>query len=345
MLIDARAQLNELAASAPEDALTRLDAERTLITQDIQRLSGAKSVSGVRAVGSFPTPPDGVSPQLVANDGHIYLLSDGVYEIDPVNSALVRLLMPDDQVDNAAVLPLRSLTVRDDQLLAVDATRAYVLNPATGLWKSENLATLDKAGYTNITESEAFDGNLYSLTPDSGQIMKFPAGAYDSQPEDWTGGLSKDDLKKAVDIAVDGHVYVLLPTGSILDFFRSRLEATLTPQVVPPISNASAIVADENSPYIYVLHRSDGRILLVSRDGTLLQQVTADGSGPEIHNAEDLAVDRANGIAYIATTDTIYTLRLPEAPVVPQTETDSQTDSETEGTETPVSTETATPAP
>jgi hypothetical protein len=342
MLIDARAQLDELLAKAPDDdARAPLELERTAITADIQGLSGAVTISGVRAIGSFPAPSDGVQPQVVANGGHVYLLSDGVYEIDPINAALVQLLKPDQQVDNEAVLPLRSLTVRDDQLLAVDAKRAYAFDASTGTWKSEKLATLDATGFTNITSSEAFDGNLYSLTPDSGQIMKFPAGAYDSQPEDWTGGLAKDNLKKAVDLAVDGNVYVLLADGSILDFFRSRLEATLTPQVVPPISRASAIVATADSPFIYVLHRPDGRIMILGHDGTLLQQVTTDENGPQIRNAEDLTIDSTNGIAYVATTDTIYTLRLPEAPVVPETETGTDTDS----TGQPSDTETVTPSP
>lgn len=315
MLIDARAQLDELSETMPDDIdPARVEEERARVESEIQRLSGAVTVSGVQLVGGFPAPAEGVAPQLVSGGAKTFLLSDAVYEIDAVNRTLVQLLKPGDTVSGESVLPLRVLTWRDDELLAADAKRAYVFDGPTGTWRAEPFAALDASGLTDITAAAAFDDNLYALVPDNGQILKFAAGFYDGEPEDWTAGLARTELERAVDIAVDGRVYVVLEDGRILDFFRTRLEASITPRVVPPLTQASAIVKTEDMPLIHVLSGSDGRILRIAPDGTVVQQLTTGDHAERLNGATDLAIDEINGVAYVVTDDAVYTVRLPAPP-------------------------------
>ena len=314
-LIDARTQLVELSETMPgEIDAARVEEERARIDAEIQRLSGGITISGVQLVGGFPSPPDGVAPQLVAGGAKTYLLADGIYEIDAVSRTLVQLLKPGDVIDGQPVLPPRTLSWRDDELLAVDAKRAYALDSTTGTWRSEPFAALDADGFDTITAADVFDDNLYAITPDSGQILKFQAGLYDTDPEDWTAGLARDELKRAVDIAVDGRVYVLLEDGTVLNFFRTRLEAAITPRVIPPLTDASAIVKTEDMPVIHVLSASDGRILRIAPDGTVVQQLTTGNQTEQLEGATDLAIDEINSVAYIVTADAIYTVRLPAIP-------------------------------
>jgi len=316
MLIDARAELAELATLAPDDdARQQVVAHQETIDGALAELSVAAPVVGSHTVGSFPSAPSGVSPQAITAGGRLFLLSDAVYEVDPINATLVQLLKPGDIVGDSQVLEPRAIMWRDDRLMAIDAKRAYVLDPATGQWQSEALATFDTAGHVDTVAADSFDGNLYLLTPATGKIIKFQADAYAATPEDWVGNVAKDELKPAVDFAIDGHVYVLLRDGRILDFLRSRLEATLAPVVVPPLTSATAIVAEPDQDFIYVLHGTDGRILRLTRDGMLAQQITMGDAAARLRGAVDLAVDEEKGIGYVLTDTAVVTVRLPEPPV------------------------------
>jgi hypothetical protein len=315
VLTDAQAKLERAAALEGADP-AQVSTMRGQLAADIANVSGAQRLSNVQVVGGVPPAPRGMTPRLVSGGGKLFLLSDAVYQVDTFNSSLVVLLSVGDIVNDEPVRPLRGLTWREDRLVVMDATRSYAFDMSRGAWAVEPLATFDTAGYTSVAAVEAFDRNLYVLAPDSGQILKFQAGGYDMAPEDWTGGLANNELRQGVDMAIDGHVLVLLEDGRILDFFRARLEATLTPQVVPPLERAAALVAPLGSQYLYLLHATDGRIIRLARDGTVVQQFTSASLGavPVLSGAVDLSIDEAAGLAYILANDTIYTVRIPPPP-------------------------------
>lgn len=316
MLIDARAELTELSSLAADDAAReQVAAHQATIETALSELSVASPAEGTHVVGGFPAPPSGVTPQVVAAGGRLFLLSDAVYEVDPINAVLVQLLKPGDVVGDVQALQPRAITWREDRLMAVDAKRAYVLDPGAGQWRAQPLATFDTAGHVDTVDAEAFDGNLYLLTPAAGTILKFQADAYAATPEDWVGNVAREDMRSAVDFAIDGHVYVLLKDGRILDFLRSRLEGTIAPAVVPPLSSTTAIVVEPDQQFIYVLHGPDGRILRLSRDGSLAQQITMGDAAGRLRGAIGLAVDEEKSLAYVLTERSVVTVRLPAPPV------------------------------
>lgn len=315
ILNDARAQLEQVATLAEEGANDpRVIDERTAIDDQLTRLGGMQRVASVQTVGTVPAAPDGTTARLVAGDGRVYLLSDAIYQVDVAGFSLVLLLQPGDLVDNAPVETLRAATWRENRLMVLDARRAYIFDPTTGGWSVEKLGTFDGQGFTDVAAGATFDFNLYLLARGSGQILKFQAGLYENNPEDWTGGVAREELMTAADMAVDGNVWVLLPDGSILNFFRSRLEATLKPDVVPPLERTSAIFTTAESEFLYVLSATDGRILRLTREGKLVQQLTTGDADSPIAGADDFVIDEKNGIAYVLANDTIYTLRMPAAP-------------------------------
>jgi hypothetical protein len=202
-------------------------------------------------------------------------------------------------------------------LIAVDAQHLYLFDQTTGVWSRESLGTFDTEGFVETQALDTYDRNLYMLAPADGQILKFAAGAYDSQPEDWTAGLAEEDLRRAVDLSIDGHVYVLLADGRVLDFFMSRLEQTIAPTVVPSLDAPVAVAAAPDSPYVYVLNGSDGRLLRVARDGSLVQQFLPERADVSLAAAQDFVIDEGSGIAFILAHDAIYTVRIPAPPAAP----------------------------
>lgn len=319
MLLDTRRELDDLAATlAPDSSDSRLADERQAVLADLDHLANVQRFSSVQPLGAVPPAAEGVNPRLVIGGGRVYVLTDALYQLDSADRALVRLLGAGDIVHDPAgdvtAGALRGAAWRDDRLIAVDAVNAYALDPATGNWSREVLGTFDAEGFTDEQAVEVYSRNLYMLAPASGQILKFAAAGYDNQPEDWTAGLAQDDLRHAVDLAIDGHVFVLTGDGKILDFFMARLEATLVPNVVPALDAPIAISASPGSPYVYVLNASDGRLLRVARDGSLVQQFLPDRQDVSFDDARDFVIDEGSGIAFILAHDTLYTVRVPSAP-------------------------------
>jgi len=317
MLVDARADLDEVATLSPDgtdDA--RIVAERAAIDGQLAELSGMQQVANVQTVGAAPTAADGATARLVSGDGRVYLLSNAIYQVDVASASLVLLLEPGDMVESVPVQTLQAAAWRENRLMVLDARRAYIFDPTSGGWTVEPLGTFDSEGFTDVAAGDTFDFNLYLLARGSGQILKFQAGLYANKPEDWTGGVAREELTTAADMAVDGDVWVLLPDGRILNFFRSRLEATIVPRVVPQLERASAIFTTAESDFLYVLSATDGRILRLTREGALVQQLTTGAEDSPIAGADDLVIDEESGIAYVLANDTVYTLRLPAAPAV-----------------------------
>lgn len=318
LLTRAQERIDDVAADiTTADDRAALTNEESALVAELERVTNVVRLSSVQVVGTFPDTPGSIEPQLVSGGGQTYLLADAVYQVQPAGATLVRLLGDGDTVagDAEPVGRILALTWRDTMLLAIDAKRVYAFEPNTGVWSVEPLAELDSIGYVEMTAAETFDRNLYLLTPESGQILKFTAGIYDSAPEDWNGAVARDDLESAVDLAINGHVYVALEDGRILDFFRARLESTFEPKVLPPIERASSIVVPADSGLLYMLSETDGRILRIGPDGRLLQQIVPPANTP-MTGATDLALDNALDIALVISHDTLYLLRLPAPPAV-----------------------------
>ncbi|HUG15969.1 MAG TPA: hypothetical protein VMM78_13240 [Thermomicrobiales bacterium] len=307
-----------MLAMAPEDGVDagQLAMIQAQLAADIARVTLSQRLSNVQIVGGAPPAPSGARSQLVSGGGNLYLLADAVYQVDVFSSTLIRLLATGDVVDGAAVGALLGATWREDRLIAIDSTRSYAFDASRGVWVAEQLAALGDVGYDGLAAIATFDRNLYIVTPESGQILKFQAGAYDGTPEDWSAGVASPDLNRAIDMAIDGHVLVLLDDGRVLDFFRSRLEAAIVPRVIPPLEDAASIFVPTGGQYIYVLDAADGRIVRLTRDGEVAQQLTSPLSAamPILFGAIDMTVDESAGLAYILARDTIFTVRLPAPP-------------------------------
>uniref|UniRef100_A0A7C5RT67 PPM-type phosphatase domain-containing protein n=1 Tax=Thermomicrobium roseum TaxID=500 RepID=A0A7C5RT67_THERO len=311
-LATASQRLERAAALGLEPEL--LAQERAAIERTLDRLLRVErlSASAVQVLGSVPAAPEGVHPRLFFGNGQLYLLTDALYRLDAGGTRLVRLLGPGDTVDGVTVGPLVGAAWADGAPVAFDGSVAYLFDPTAARWSAFPVGTFG-APYQNVAALGTFTGNLYLLQPQNGQILRFLNGAYANLPEDWTGGQAADQLRNAVDFEIDGRIHVLLADGTVLTFYRGALEATVTPQVEPPVTDAVALSQQPDRPYRYVGTRS-GRILRLRTDGTLVQQFVSGSGVPSLDGLRDLAVDDVQGLAYVLTDRGLFLVRLPAPP-------------------------------
>jgi hypothetical protein len=105
----------------------------------------------------------------------------------------------------------------------------------------------------------------------------------------------------------------LLQDGRVLDFYRSALETTITPQVTPAVTKAVAFSIQPDRPYIY--EADAGRILRLNRnDGTLVQQFMPGDGAPALTDVRDIAVDDILSTAYVLSGNDLLSIRLPGPP-------------------------------
>ncbi|MDI3339135.1 MAG: hypothetical protein QJR03_01245 [Sphaerobacter sp.] len=299
------------AQAAGLDAV-RAEQELAAIATTRDQALGIDRLANIQVLGGVPAAPEGVSPRIFFGNGQLYVFTDALYRLDTDGTKLIRLLGPDDLVGGEPVGTLLGAAWGDGSPIAFSGTAAYLFDPATATWSRQPLGTFGTA-YAGIVQSNGYGGNLYLLSPSSGQILKFASGAFAQQPEDWTGGLAAEDLTQATDMEIDGRIYVLLADGRVLDFYRSALEHTYTPTVTPAIHDAVALSAQPGRPYMYVAD-GEGRILRLTRDGAVVQQFMAGAGAPSLANIRDIAVDDILGVAYVLTDQALLQVHLPPPP-------------------------------
>jgi hypothetical protein len=316
-LSNASVALDDLEASTTsDDLLERIGEERQAIESAMAQLTSSEYLGNIQVLGSLPAHTDDVTARLFSGGGRVYVFNGTLFELDQVSNTLVQLLAPGDLVGGDAVGKLLAATWNEDRPMVVDSNFAYMREPSDARWHRVPLGVFSAEGHSNITAIDAFNRNLYYLTADSGQILRFDALDYSMEPDDWASGASRDLLERGVDLYIDGSIHVVLDNGTILTFFRSALERTLQPTVIPELERISAITSIYEGAYYFMADSASGRIVGVSNEGELYRQFVPRDDIPVLYGATDLVINEGNGITYVIANDTLYAVRisLPERP-------------------------------
>ncbi|MBF8268260.1 MAG: hypothetical protein HW388_1768, partial [Dehalococcoidia bacterium] len=150
-------------------------------------------------------------------------------------------------------------------------------------------------------------GNLYVLDSMGSQVWRYvPTDqGYDSERKGVLGGV---DLRDAVDVALDGDIYVLQRGGGIIKFSGGLPRVLSQDGIDRPLSNPVAIATAPGTRYVYVVDRGNQRIVLYNKDGLFKGQLVAPSIGP----AYDVYPDEAAGLLYILNDTGLYVASLPK---------------------------------
>lgn len=306
-ILAAQARLRDAAKAGLSSQ--KVDAEQAAIAASRDKALHIVRLTGINVLGGVPAAAKDVQPRVFfGGDGQLYVFTNALYQVGSNGTTLVQLLAPGVSVGGQPVGTLLGAAWGNNGPIAFDGNAAYLYDPSTASWSRQPLGT-PGTPYSNIAASSGFLGNLYLLSPGSGQILKFTASQFNQQPEDWTGGQASDQLRQGTDMIVDGRIYVLLKSGKILDFYMSALEKTITPQVTPAITDAVGFWESANSQNLYLADST--RILKIDRSGKLLEQYMPAAGGPQFANIRDMAISGDGSLAYVLTNDELMEIHLP----------------------------------
>lgn len=311
-LLALRDSLTTIATTDQPSREQRVAAERDALAGALDTVDGVERLGGgqIELLATVPTSASNTGEsrsQVVSGNGQTFMLVNGVvYSVGSQGKTASKLLTKGDKIGGVAVDQLLGIAWRVDKLLVFDVSRAY-LRDSAGAWMTLPLAA---SGF-KPPASDTFDGNLYLLAPERGQIVKFPSGVYASAPQPWSSAKASGDLKQALDMTIDKDVYVLTADGRILDFYQGEMKSAYAPTVVPPLAGATALYTASEGRYLYVVDPQEGRIVRLTRDGNVVGIYKAAAGEPAFTGAREIAVDEAAGLAYVLTDEGLLSVRLP----------------------------------
>ena len=197
-------------------------------------------------------------------------------------------------------------------------TNALIVLHQNGLFEYELTFGLNGLDFgTNTAPSGAqrlrsYMANLYILDPAASQIWRYspkdnaytePAQPYFVQPVSGT--------TKAIDMAIDGNIYVLGSDGQIAKYLGGDAEAFQINGLAEPLRQPVAIAVDTNVPEssVWVADQSGRRIVQLRPDGQFVRQFRADG--PAFDAIEDMMIDEQNHRLFVVSGGVLYTVQLP----------------------------------
>jgi DNA-binding beta-propeller fold protein YncE len=140
------------------------------------------------------------------------------------------------------------------------------------------LAIAAAPGWEEATLGESFNGNLYVLDAKANRILKFaPTGEdFKTPPIDYVSPGVRVDFGGATGMAVDGFVWVLLADGTIMKFDGGNPVAFDKRGIDTPLKKTVAIVAQQNSPSLWVADAGNRRIVQFNKTGEYVRQYKPD---------------------------------------------------------------------
>ena len=151
----------------------------------------------------------------------------------------------------------------------------------------------------------AFGGNLYVLdlpgiiSGDTSRKAMATAAAesyFDRRPAIWAA---------AIDVAIDGSVYVLLADGRIRKFFGGKEKNFAAAGLTEPINKPVALSVDaEAQAGRGVRGRGRGAMVQLNTDGAFVRQLRA--AGDAFDALEDVLVDERNGRMFVMSGGKLY---------------------------------------
>ena len=273
--------------------------ERTSVLTDLQPVA-TMPISDT--IGRLLVVPQGASAEIYfvgSESGSLYRKTEGSTETPAV------VLKDGESVPPFITRPIRSMVLREGVIAAIDdeQSSSIYIAQSDGSWAGVRLDGSEFWPAQPFPDIETFGGSLYiwQWGPDTdGEILKYSVGEYTSLPSEWiTSVLPGVNLQTAVDMVIDGQIYLLQPNGAIEVLEAGEHLTTLpAPDLQPPLRASKmfrtverATETSDNLGHFFILDTVNARIVELDADGKVVQQLSVPAaSGSQVPLLTDLAV-------------------------------------------------------
>lgn len=313
---------------APSDLVSQREA---MIIQERDEVNSVFRVSGVRRIGSLPDDLRNGETAAFMTSGGIFLANGNLYRLHPETAQMQMMLEEGREIEGIRVGSLFGVAYDGTFLIVTDGRALFFASSTDGaIWQAMTMEEINNSGPWPRGSIAAFAGSMYLLAPEYRNIYVFATDANIQQvaPTDWVSVGDRVNLNIAVDMTIDGNIYVLLSDGQVVTY-RSGLEIARFDLPGFDLENdvPKAIVSGPATGYLYVAVEDEdgnGRIIALDREGenvTVLELPVgfstgdADVLGP-FEDVQDIVVDENSGTLYVINGDAVwsFTYILPALP-------------------------------
>ena len=118
----------------------------------------------------------------------------------------------------------------------------------------------------------------------------------------WITTTPVPEINQTRDIAIDGAIYLLLPSGNILKYVSGKPEPFIISKVDPWFSSPTRIVTNADMNNIYILDPQSKRLVIISKTGEMVNQYTSDA----FDDLRDVVIEEKNKKVYLLNGKKIY---------------------------------------
>lgn len=213
------------------------------------------------------------------------------------NGEIKEISWPQDYGKITQVAPMKDLNLA---LLYTDQNKVVSFLSATSQLK-ENTITIPNG--SKITGAGAYLTYLYLLDSANNQIYRYPRaeGGFGEKTNWLKGSVSFND---SCCLAIDENVY-LVSNGEIIKLFKGEKQ-DFNLEKTSVSFTAEAIFTDNETANLYVLDKTNGRIIKFGKDGSLIGQYFHE----DIENIFDFTIDEKNSKAYLINSEELKSFNL-----------------------------------
>jgi hypothetical protein len=164
-----------------------------------------------------------------------------------------------------------------------------------------------------------YGSNFYILDAQAGQIFRYlpRAGAYGypDPPDQYVSQQLKGVLSGAVDMAIDGYIYVLYADGMIRKFESGSPVPFDMGDLDQPLSNPTAIFTapDQQVRFVYVADAGNRRIVQLDKNGHFVHQLKSrEEESVNFEGLGSIFVDELTGRLYFVDSNALYVASIPQ---------------------------------
>ncbi|MFM2309360.1 MAG: hypothetical protein RLY87_1481 [Chloroflexota bacterium] len=306
--------------------------QRRSLLEEIQAVAQHPLKSGMFT--SVIVPPPATSIENASNFEMIYLYDGNagiLYNVPREGGTPTPMLQPNALIGDVTVAKVFDIAWRIDSIIAIAQSAnngPYIYFFRNGNdWNYSILAgSLEWNPSERSMRVQSFGGNLYVWGVTASNILRYLSTQFGDFPTPWIQNDGGQSFETAVDMGIDGHIYLLMPNGSIKVFTQVAdgergYERTINlPPITPPVRSVSRMVVtgDGDAGYFYLVDSYGGRIIqLEKRSGRFIQQIAvATDSEIQLDNLTSVAIDetQARPMLYFVNGGTLYKAPLPDPP-------------------------------
>lgn len=197
-------------------------------------------------------------------------------------------------------------------IVAVSDGTLLAYTPSTKQWTAQALTDADTWG--DLRAVAGFGGTVYLLDARNNQILKYAptASGYTPQGVPYFTN-ARPALGRAVDMAIDGDVWVLGDDGRV-QRFRAGVPIQFALAALPvPLNKPTAIFTRPEVDSLYIADAGNQRIVEFDKNGKFVSQFkpTAE-NGPLFQNLKDFTINEARRKLYFTNAAAAYISNVPK---------------------------------